>query len=214
MGEMRRQRQWWWGMMLVLAGCLAGCGGPSPASTASKTPTAATPTTVLVATSAPSTLTPVAGDYSLYADPTWAYTFLYPSNWVVYPQSGNQESNVIISEPYNPSPDHAMVRLLVRVTSNFQHQFVQQYLCNQPTTTSVAGFDAVDLSTSGGNPDVGYSAMVMGRGFFAKGLAFVIWFQGSQKSYQSFLDGYKAIFQRIIASFNVGTGGQTAATCS
>lgn len=202
------------GLLMALLMALGACGGGS--SRANATPTAVAtykPATPSPVASAQPTVVAIPADYSVYIDPTWGYAFEYPALWNVTPQIGNQESNVVIAEPYNPDPNHAMVRLLVRVTSNFQHAFVQQYLCGQATTTTVGSYKAVDLTTSGGDPTHGYSAIVLGRAFFATGLAFEIWLQGSNKSAQTFFTNYGPTFQHVLATFTVGNGGQTTATC-
>lgn len=199
------------GIALLAAGCSSAATHPpaTPTPTATAIPTAAATTPAGIGPS----VTPVSGAYSLYVDPTWGYSFQYPSGWTPYPAQGNEESNVVIAAPYNPDPAHSMLNLMVRVTSNFQHAYVQQLLCQQPTTTTVAGYPAVDLSTDGGNPTVGYSAVAMSRAFFAKGLAFWIWLQGSDKSSQQFIAANNPIFQQVLATFNVGPGGKTTASC-
>lgn len=211
-GQMRRG--WLWPLLCVVA-LAAGCASAAPTSvgkSATVASTATAPDGGGVSTVV-STITPVPGTYSLYIDPTWGYSFQYPSSWTPVPAAGNEESNVIITAPYDPSPAHSMLKLLVRVTPNFQHAFVQQLICARSKTTTVAGYPAVNLDTDGGDPIVGYSAVALSRAFFAKGLAFWIWLQGSDKSSAEFVKANQPYFNQVLATFNVGNGAKTTASC-
>lgn len=168
-------------------------------------------------------LTPIPGDYSIYIDPTWGYSFEYPSNWIVTPSSGLGESNVAINEPYTPqnvSPDHPDVILMVRATADFTRQFVQQWICGEPKTLKVAGYPASNLTTGGGSPTVGYGAPAFGTGFSAKGLAFEIWLQSSAKgawqdphAIDHFFVAEKSNWEHAISTFNPGPGAKTNGGC-
>jgi hypothetical protein len=185
--------------------------GNAHAATAQATPTLAPTPTV------PANLTPVPGDFSLYIDPTFGYSFLYPATWIVQPAINGDESDVAISAPYTPDPTHPMVLLIVRATTNYQHSFVQKLLCGADlTATKVGSFPASILDTDGGDPVNGYSAVALGRVFYAKGIAFEIWLQGSPHyadAVAAFEQREQPVYARILASFTPGPGAKSVAGC-
>ncbi len=178
---------------------------------------AQTAATVIPTPTVPADLTPVPGDFSLYVDPTFGYSFLYPSTWIVQPAINGDESDVAISQPYTTDPTHPMVVLLVRATTNYQHSFVQKLLCGADLSAAkVAGFPAAVLDTDGGDPVSGYSAVALGRAFYARGVAFEIWLQGSPRTSDAvaaFLEIEQPIYDRILASFAPGPGAKPDAGC-
>ena len=201
--------------MLFIAACSAGGKGSTAVATTS-TPINS-PTSAPVPTYSPSLhLTPVSGDFSVYVDPTFGYSFQYPSSWSVEPAPGTNESDVAIKEPIqdvnDPSyPNHPQTTLIVRATDDYQQTYVEQLLCNTGFDTTVDGFQAVDLTTFGivgGNINkYGVGAPGYGRAFYAHNLAFEIWLQSSPKyNIQVFFDQEKTNWDRVLSTFNVGNG--------
>jgi hypothetical protein len=206
--------------IMMLAACNTsttslGASHPTPLASATTTPAATSQPTNLPA------VTPIPGNYSVYVDPTWGYSFEYPSDWIPYPSigqadNGAQESSVSIMQPYTTDTTHPAVYLLVRATNNFQDYFVEDHLCNQPTTTHVDGFPAVDLFTAGGDPSTYYISPAYGSAFFAKGLAFEIWLQSSARedyAIKAWLSYAEPIYQHVLRTFTVGPGTKTVAGC-
>ncbi|HKD75847.1 MAG TPA: hypothetical protein VKB76_10140, partial [Ktedonobacterales bacterium] len=162
-----------------------------------------------------------------YADPTYGYSFEYPSSWIVYPAIGSapdttgtdgtiQESDVDIADPSTPSEQAPLIQLIVRATNNDSAQFVQNLMCGVKTTTSVAGYPAIVLDTDGGNPTAGYTSPALGRAFFAKGLAFEIWLQSSAKlsvDIDYFFAHQEVTYRHILGTFNPGPGAKTVNSC-
>ncbi len=221
----RRPARWWMTLALPLALLVASCtsSGASRAATTTSTPTATqgTSTTTPPITHSLPPVTPVPGNYSIYVDPTWGYSFEYPSDWIVYPaigtgDNGAQESSVDILQPYTTDETHPYVHILVRATNNLQDGYVESKYCGQQTTATVDGFPAVVLDTGGGDPTVGYGAPALGRIFVAKGIAFEIWFESSAKESWAIAGWFQfatPIFKHILATFNPGPGTKTVAQC-
>jgi hypothetical protein len=220
---------------------LVGACSSTPKSTAQK-PTGTGTSVAVVATAtagktsvpAPA-ITPISGDYSVYVDPTWGYTFEYPSAWIVFSSVGKspdvngrqdtvQESNVDIKDPSAPDPEHPVIQLMIRATNNADAQFVQklpvnqyQSMCSAQKTLKVGDYPAIDLFTRGGDPVTGYTAPALGRAFFAKGLAFEFWLQGSPRityDISYFIDHNQPILQHVIDTFYAGAGAQPAISTS
>ena len=225
-------------LLLVLAACSAGAKTAATTGTATTASTTApgaatTPTTAATSAGGPSlsTITPIPGDYSVYVDPTWGYSFEYPSNWVVRPAVGQspdgngntdnvKESNVNISDPTPPDEQHPLVMLIVRGTNNDSAQFVQRWLCGSTfdatVSTAAGSFKSVTLTENGGDPVSGYAAPAYGAAFFANGMAFEVWLQSSAKLSQDiayFFDHQKANFNHILNTFNPGPKVQTLNSC-
>lgn len=204
-------------MVLLVAACSSG------KSTVKVNPTTGPGNTVTGTVPPDLQLTPIPGDYSIYIDPTWGYSFEYPSNWIVTPSAGLGESNVAINEPYttqNISPDHPDVILMVRATADFTRQFVQQWICSPAKTLKVAGYPATDITTDGGSPTIGYGAPAYGTGFSAKGLAFEIWLQSSAKgAWQDphaighFFAVEHANWVHVLNTFKPGPGATSNGSC-
>nr|MBA3827192.1 hypothetical protein [Ktedonobacterales bacterium] len=165
--------------LLLLVMFVAACsgGGKASSTTAQATATSAPVTgTTPVATTPPGVKpTPVSGAYSVYVDPTFGYSFLYPATWIVQPAIGGGESNVAISEPQpvqtEPGYDiHPLTQILVRATNDYSTTFVEHLLCGSSPTNDVrvAGYQTVNLFTGGGDPVRGYTAPAYGVAFFAK----------------------------------------------
>ncbi len=190
------------GILLVASACSATPKKSTAKIVTTVTP-AATATTVSSATALP-TIAPIAATYSVYVDPTWNYSFEYPSTWTVYPATGNNESDVVMSAPYQADPIYAMLRLLVRASNDWQHGYVEQYLCGSSTSTTVAGYQAVILNSSGGDPTTGYESPALGRGFFAKGVAFQIMLLDADKSSGQFFSALGDVYNHVLATFKVG----------
>lgn len=213
-----------WGTLFALSTLLfvAGCSGGSKTSTASAataTPPHSGPTSVPVPTYPPSLhLTPVPGNYSVYVDPTYGYSFQYPANWLVNPGIGADESNVAIQEPVYDLNDpnywrHPFTTLMIRASANYKVTFVQHLLCGYgggAFDTTVAGYPARTLDTYGGemiNNQQAYGAPAYGRVFYAKNVAFEIWLQSSNKiGIQAFFDDEASNWKQILKTFNPGPG--------
>jgi hypothetical protein len=212
--------------MLVIAGCSGG--GNSTAAA----PTATTPAgnpgggpTKPVPTIPPNAhIKPVPADYSVYVDPTYHYSVQYPVTWFVQPGIGQNESNVVFSEPVTNPYDpnfyiHPVTQLLVRATNNYQESFVEKILCSGlfPAGPNLGPYQTVNLLTYGGTATAGYGAPAYGIAFFAKGMAFEIWLQSASKiAIQAFFDAEKDHWDHILATFNVGPGspgGKPVAEC-
>lgn len=176
--------------------------------------------TVVPTPTIPANLTPVAGNYSVYIDPTYGYSFQYPSTWLVNPGVGADESNVAIQEPvYNLNdpnyPRHPFTTLMVRASNNYQVTFVQHLLCGYGFNTTVAGMPARTLDTYGGDPVSGYGAPAFGRAFYANGVAYEIWLQSSAKDYHidEFFQDEAATWNHILATFQPGPKQTVAQGC-
>jgi hypothetical protein len=217
--------RWWVAFVLPFILMIAACSGssttPKASSTVSPTPKGSVTTATTPDPNAPA-ITPIPGDFSVYVDPTWGYSFRYPSNWTVYPAIGasppnnSTESNVIILEPYSVDPDHTMVLLMVRATNTLKAQFANALFCSgMKTSTTVKEYPAVDLISYGGSTTAGFTAVILGRAFKAKGLAFEIILQDSSKGAHGskFIKGYTPLFEKIIASFEVGNGTTDNLSC-
>jgi hypothetical protein len=205
-----RRRQPWFivcavPLLLVMAACNSAAQGTKATATATVAP---------AQTQAPGTptakgpqITPLAGDYSLYVDPTYGYSFEYPTNWLVTPAIGLGQSNVAINDPSAPDLTHPDVILMVRATNDFSVQYVQSFICTRGKNATFAGFPAADLTTPGGDPVNGYTAVAFGDGFIAKGKAFQVWLQGSPKFWnyiQKFYANYKDVWDHFQTTFNPG----------
>jgi hypothetical protein len=210
-------------LVLVVAAC---SNGGKSSSAAKATPTSAastaTVTTPVATTPAGVQPTPVSGAYSLYVDPTYGYSFQYPSTWIVQPAIGNGESNVAMSEPQpaqtTPGFDvHPLTQLLVRATNNYSVTFVEHLLCGSSLSNDnkVAGYPTVNLFTGGGDPVNGYTAPAYGFAFFAKdkNLAFELWLQSDAKYTDQFFVVEKQNWQHLLATFNPGPGAKLVSDC-
>ena len=211
--------------MLFVAACSGGSHGSTVATTKTTTP-GNSPTAAVVPTYSPSLhLTPVSGDYSVYVDPTFGYSFQYPSSWIVEPAPGVTESDVAIKEPiqnvYDPNyQNHPQTTLIVRATDDFQQSYVEHLLCNTGFDTTVDGFQAVDLTTygvvGGDINKYGVGAPGYGRAFYAHNVAYEIWLQSSAKAewnvdYISiFFDQEKANWNQVLRTFKAGNGVKAA----
>ena len=214
----------WWMLLMVIfvAACSAG-GKASTTPVAHATATSAP--IVAVATTPPGVHpTPVSGAWSVYVDPTFGYSFQYPSNWTVQPAIGQNESDVTLSEPLSDPNDpnypvHPWTQLLVRATDDFTETFVNHLLCfsTPDTQTKVDGYPTVDLSTDGGDPVNGYTAPAFGLAFFArdKNLATEIWLQSSAKDPEIglFIDYGRPIWAHVLRSFKVGSASKLVSDC-
>jgi len=213
--------RWWAALAFALALFIAACASSTSVSKIAKTPVVVTPSPTNSSSSTGATIppgiTPIAGTYSLYVDPTFGYSFEYPTSWIVYPAQGNDESNVAITEPYIADPNHPYTLIMVRATKNWGHQFVQQIICGQTSSAfTVDGYNAVSLDTRDGSVAIGLSGTIFGRGLFAKGLAFEIILEGSPRESQ-YIDAFMRIerptFQHLLDTFNPGPGATTIGTC-
>lgn len=206
-------------LITLIAACSTGSTSRVTQNTTPHTPTAPPSATTQPATQP--TVVPVAGNYSIYVDPTWGYSFEYPATWQVFPSigvgdNGAQESSVSVMMPYSADPIHTEVYLIVRVTNNYHAYFVQANICGAATSATVDGFPAVVLDTWGGSPSTYYIAPGLGRAFFAKGMAFDIWFQSSARTVDAiagWMDYARPIFNHVISSFKVGPGTKNVAGC-
>jgi hypothetical protein len=225
----------WPGLTLLIVLLVAACSAGSKTASHSSTPTVPSRATVAPTTAASTpvsnskgpNITPIPGNYSVYMDPTYGYSFEYPSSWVVYPAigvapdttgtNGNvQESDVDIADPSSPDEQHPLIQLIVRATNNDAAQFVQNLMCGAKPTTTAAGYPAIVLDTGGGDPVNGFTSPAFGRAFFAKGLAFEIWLQSSAKLHDDivyFFAHQQANYNHILATFNPGPGAKTVNPC-
>jgi hypothetical protein len=212
--------------MLLVAACSRGSTSTARTPTSTTTArTGSTSTPVTGPTVKYPHVTPVAGTYSVYVDPTYGYTVQYPVTWFVTPGISSLESNVEFDEPiinvYDPTfPDHPVTLFFVRATTNYQESFIEQLLCGVTPDTTVKTADgtypAVTLDTDGGDPVNGYTAPAFGRIFFARGKAFEIWLQSSAKNppeVQAFFDTHQDLWKHILATFNPGPQVQPTAQC-
>jgi hypothetical protein len=211
--------------LICLAVLLAACNTGKASSPAAKaTSTTGTPVAQLspvATTPAGVQPTPVSGAYSVYVDPTYGYSFQYPSTWIVQAAIGGGESNVVISEPQPPQTDptydtHPLTQLLVRATNDYTNSFVQKLMCNADfSATKVAGYPAEVLDTGGGDPVNGYTAPAFGRAFFAKdkNLAIELWLQAGSKYTAPFFVIEKDHWNQLLASFNPGPGAKPGKGC-
>ncbi len=166
-------------------------------------------------------VTPIPGDYSLYVDPNYGYSFQYPTPWIVYPAhpSNSNESDVAFTQQYTANMEHPLLVFVARVTNDYHHQFVQKYICSgQYAMNSTFGpYKAVDITSRGGDPTVGYGGVIIGRVFIAKGLVFMVWLEASPKSDYNiymFFKIYTPIYQHMMDSFNVGNGAKPLNSCN
>jgi hypothetical protein len=194
--------------------CAASAVHPATARHPATAQTASAPALLLTM---PPDLTPIPGDYSVYVDPLFGYSFQYPATWTVTPGTSAHESDVAITAPYTDDPTHPATLLLVRATTDYQQTFVQHLLCGADLSgAQVDTYPAVVLDTNGGDPVDGYSAVAYGRAFYAKGIAFEIWLQGSPRlpeDIAAFLQMEQPVFAHILASFQPGPGATTVAQC-
>lgn len=230
--------RWSIALIVPLVVLVAACSGASK-STAKATPAAATAggsTPTVATTVAPGQtlpqITPIPGDYSVYVDPTFGYSFEYPSQWITYPSNGTapgpsdysgsvKESNVDIADPTSPDPQHPSIQLMVRVTNNYNAQFVDHWLCNPDGTESqetIDGYTGENLSETGGDEVSGLAAPAWGFIFpvKAKGLVVEVWLQSSARRSNDiyyFQQSQKANFQHVLDTFNPGPGMQQIGSC-
>lgn len=228
-----------WLVMIPLVLLTAACSNGSTSATKSSTPVAAKSTPV--ATTAPATnatpapapevqVTPVSGDYSVYVDPTYGYSFEFPSQWIVYPSIGNApnysfnrsssiaESNVIIAEPYTDDYAHPMTYIVAQASDNLGAQFALKEVCGYRRNTTVASYPATDRSQIwGGDPNstFGYVAPQYTYVLVAKGIAFRLSLQSSAKrDIPGFHDIMGPVFKHILDTFNPGNGASNpSANC-
>lgn len=212
-------------LILTLAACSTGKTNTVAVKTTAKA--TSSPAATVAPTQQPvspiSKITPIAGDYSLYVDQTYGYSFIYPSNWLVYPSTGqtppsaSKESNVAIIPPYTDSEVTPLMTLMVRATNDFSAQYVQQFICSGMTkTATVKGIPAVNMFTRGGDPVNGYSAAILGRVFIDKGIAFQILLEASPKAsihITDFVQQETPVFNTVLDSFNPGNGAATVNPC-
>jgi hypothetical protein len=205
-----------WGLLAVafLVMWCAASAGPPAARPHMATQADTAPATQLTM---PPDLTPIPGDYSVYVDPLFGYSLQYPATWTVTPGASAHESDIAITAPFTTDPTHPATILIVRATTDYQQTFVQHLLCGQDLSgAQVNGYPAVVLDTNGGDPVDGYSAVAYGRAFFAKGIAFEIWLQGSPRlpeDIAAFLQMEQPVFAHILASFQPGPGATPVAHC-
>lgn len=206
-----------WGILAVaflVMWCGASAVHPAPMRPHAMAQPGATPD---IMPTFPPDLTPIPGDYSVYVDPRFGYSLQYPATWTVTPGTGAHESDVAITAPYTDDPTHPATLLIVRATTDYQQTFVQHLLCGQDlSSTQVNGYPAAVLDTDGGDPVSGYSAVAYGRAFYAKGIAFEIWLQGSPRlpaDIAAFLQMEQPVFAHILASFQPGPGATPVAQC-
>jgi hypothetical protein len=217
--------RWWVAFVLPFILMIAACSNssttPKASGTVSPTPKGSVTTTTTPDPSAPN-ITPVSGDYSVYVDPTWGYSFRYPSRWTVYPAIGASppynatESNVVVIEPYSVDPDHTMVVLMVRASNTMKAQFAQKVLCSgAKTTTTFQNYPAVNLLSYGGSTTAGYTAIILGKAFIAKGLVFEVILQDSSKGSHAtkFIENYSPLFNYVVDTFDIGNGTSEKLSC-
>ncbi len=199
--------------------------GTTGASTTTSTPVSNNQN---IPISAYQSVTPIPGDYSLYVDPNFGYSFQYPTSWIVYPAhfSNANESDVAFTQQYTSNMEHPLLVFVVRVTNDYHHQFVQKYICSgQYSMNSTFGpYKAVDVTTDGstqlfygGSQTYEYGAVTIGRVFIANGLVFMVWLQASPKSHYNidmFFKLYTPVYQHMMDSFNVGSGAKPLNSCS
>jgi hypothetical protein len=210
-----------WGVALILPVMLlvAGCSGGTSTKSGNVSPTHTPSSGTNTSTSLPAgtSITPVSGDFSVYVDPKWGYSFEYPSSWIVYHSEGNSEtsgvyeSNVSIMEPYTPDPAHPYTILTVRATNDFNADFAQYWVCTAqgPKDVTVNGFQAYRIDSGGGDFVNGLNAPRFGRAFSGKNLGFLIILQSSARlpsAVNSFFSVEYNNFNHIISTFQVGPG--------
>ena len=211
-------------LVMLTAACSAGGKATSVAVQATATNAPTTATTPLATTPPGVQPTPVSGAYSVYVDPTYGYSFQYPSTWIVNPAIGGGESNVVINEPQpvqtDPTYDiHPLTKILVRATNDYSNTFVQHLLCGSSATNDiiVAGYPTVDLFTGGGDPVSGYTSPAYGVAFIAKdkNLAIELWLQSDPRTQTGrFFVAEKANWQQLITTFTPGPGaGKLVSGC-
>ncbi len=209
--------------VLLLTACSGGSQAVKKSASTTTTPTSSTgtPTTVPVY---PTNLTPVSGAYSLYVDPTYGYSFQYPSTWLVQQGIGQGQSNVAFLEPIiDPqSPDfhiHPFTTLMIRATNDDSQVFVQELLCGVSLSSqyAVAGFPGANYTTYGSftiDNEQAYGAPAFGVAFFANGMAYEIWLQDSSRfDIQAFFDYEKPNWDKVISTFKPGAKVKTLNPC-
>lgn len=235
----RHTYHWTIALIVPLVVLVAACSGGGKTTAKAVTPTtttAGTATPAAATTAAPGqtlpSITPIPGDYSIYVDPTYGYSFEYPAQWIPHPSTGTapgpyyydgsiQESNVDIADPTYPNEQHPAIQLTVRASNNYSAQFVNHWLCNPDVTESpetIDGYAGENLSEGGGDPTNGLAAPAWGFIFPipSKGLVVEVWLQSSARTHNDivyFEQTQKPIFQHVLDTFNPGPGAKQIGSC-